>query len=124
MITDLIMPEREGIETIRCILREGAGTPIIAISGGTLTGTADFLAMARELGATAILRKPFEPIELLLLVERCLGDEFRSTNSGRSRGLNPHHLPVPVILHNAGTIRHSCHDQASDCSNRRTELWS
>jgi DNA-binding response OmpR family regulator len=75
VITDLIMPEREGIETIRHIRREGADTPIIAISGGTLTGTADFLAMARELGATAILRKPFEPIELLLLVERCLGDE-------------------------------------------------
>ncbi len=72
VITDLIMPEREGIETIRQILRDGAGTPIIAISGGTLTGAADFLAMARELGATAILRKPFEPIELLLLVERCL----------------------------------------------------
>jgi hypothetical protein len=33
------------------------------------------------LGATAILRKPFEPIELLLLVERCLGDESVSTNS-------------------------------------------
>jgi CheY-like chemotaxis protein len=75
VITDLIMPEREGIETIRHILREGPNIPIIAISGGTLTGTADFLSMARELGATAILRKPFEPIELLLLVERCLGDE-------------------------------------------------
>lgn len=75
VITDLIMPEREGIETIRHIRREGPNTPIIAISGGTLTGTADFLVMARELGATATLRKPFEPIELLLLVERCLGDE-------------------------------------------------
>jgi CheY-like chemotaxis protein len=75
VITDLIMPEREGIETIRLIRRDGPDTPIIAISGGTLTGTADFLVMARELGASAILRKPFEPIELLLLVERCLGDE-------------------------------------------------
>jgi CheY-like chemotaxis protein len=74
VITDLIMPEREGIETIRHIRYEGPNVPIIAISGGTLTGTADFLAMARELGATAILRKPFEPIELLLLVEGCLGN--------------------------------------------------
>lgn len=81
VITDLIMPEREGIETIRHILREGPNTPIIAISGGTLTGTADFLAMARELGATAILRKPFEPIELLLLVERCLGDSPVTTGA-------------------------------------------
>jgi CheY-like chemotaxis protein len=75
VITDLIMPEREGIETIRYIRRDGPDVPIVAISGGTLTGAADFLAMARELGATAILRKPFEPIELLLLVERCLGNE-------------------------------------------------
>jgi hypothetical protein len=36
--------------------------------------------MARELGATAILRKPFEPIELLVLVERCLGDEQVADN--------------------------------------------
>lgn len=75
VITDLIMPEREGIETICLIRRQGPTIPIIAMSGGTLTGTADFLAMARELGATAILRKPFEPIELLLLVERCLGHD-------------------------------------------------
>jgi DNA-binding NtrC family response regulator len=73
VITDLIMPEREGIETIRHILRDGPRTPIIAMSGGTLTGTADFLAMARELGACDILRKPFEPLDLLETVERCLG---------------------------------------------------
>ena len=73
VITDIIMPEREGIETIRQLLCDGPGTPIIAISGGTRSGTADFLAMARELGATAILRKPFEPLDLLDEVERCLG---------------------------------------------------
>jgi len=73
VITDIIMPEREGIETIRQLLREGPGTPIIAISGGTRTGAADFLAMAQELGASAILRKPFEPLDLLEYVERCLG---------------------------------------------------
>jgi CheY-like chemotaxis protein len=72
VITDIIMPEREGIETIRQLLREGPGTPIIAISGGTRAGAADFLAMARELGASAILRKPFEPLDLLEHVERCL----------------------------------------------------
>lgn len=73
VITDIIMPEREGIGTIRQILREQPGTPIIAISGGTISGAADFLAMARELGATAILRKPFEPRDLLDHVAHCLG---------------------------------------------------
>ncbi|HEY3917559.1 MAG TPA: response regulator [Stellaceae bacterium] len=72
VITDIIMPEREGIGTIRQILRERPGTPIIAISGGTITGAADFLAMARELGATEALRKPFEPADLLDHVTRCL----------------------------------------------------
>ena len=72
VITDLIMPVREGIETIHRIRREGADLPIIAMSGSARKGGADFLAMARELGATAVLRKPFEPAELLDAVNGCL----------------------------------------------------
>jgi DNA-binding response OmpR family regulator len=72
VITDLIMPEREGIETIRYMLRERPDIPIVAISGGIRTGTVDFLVMARELGASDILRKPFEPIDLLTCVGRYL----------------------------------------------------
>jgi CheY-like chemotaxis protein len=77
VITDLIMPEREGIETIRQIRREQPGIPIIAISGSTRTTGADFLAMAGELGATEILRKPFEPLDLLDHVARCLSGASR-----------------------------------------------
>jgi DNA-binding response OmpR family regulator len=74
VITDLIMPEREGIETIRHIRRERPNFPIIAMSGSTRQDGADFLAMARELGASEILRKPFEPADLLACVTRCLAD--------------------------------------------------
>jgi DNA-binding response OmpR family regulator len=74
VITDLIMPEREGIETIRQILAESPTMKIIAISGGGRNGTADFLEMARELGASEILRKPFDPAELLECVAHCLAD--------------------------------------------------
>lgn len=73
VITDIIMPEREGIETIRQIRREAPSLPIIAISGSTRVDGPDFLAMARELGATDVLRKPFEPLDLLARVTRCLG---------------------------------------------------
>jgi CheY-like chemotaxis protein len=72
VITDLIMPEREGIETIRQIRREQPDLPIIAMSGSTRSGGADFLSMAYELGANEILRKPFEPLDLLNCVRRCL----------------------------------------------------
>ncbi|HVA15848.1 MAG TPA: response regulator [Stellaceae bacterium] len=73
VITDLIMPDREGIETIRLILRDQPGMPIIAISGSGRIGSADFLSMARELGASDILRKPFEPRDLLELVAHHVG---------------------------------------------------
>src|SRR5690242_13143113 len=54
VITDIIMPEREGLETIiemRTLWPEG---PIIAISGGGRDGNADFLQMAERLGANTI----------------------------------------------------------------------
>ncbi len=61
-ITDLTMPGREGIETIRALRQEAPGVGIIAISGA-LGG--EFLEVARVLGAQAVLRKPLDA-ELLL----------------------------------------------------------
>jgi CheY-like chemotaxis protein len=72
VITDILMPEREGIETSLELRRREPGQPIIAISGGGRAGGADFLAMARRMGADAVLPKPFEPDELLDTVARCL----------------------------------------------------
>jgi len=62
VITDLVMPEQEGIETIRALRREVPGVGIIATSGafGGL-----FLKAAKTLGADAVLAKPVTP-ELLL----------------------------------------------------------
>jgi len=72
VITDIIMPEREGIETIRQILRERPDTKILAMSGGGGRGGIDFLTMAHQLGASDVIRKPFDPRELLDRVAGCL----------------------------------------------------
>jgi len=78
VITDILMPESEGIETISALSRAKPGIPIIAITGGapieSIPGgrTLDYLAIARELGARATLRKPFTRRELLDVVESCL----------------------------------------------------
>lgn len=72
VITDIIMPEQEGIETIIQLLRDNPAARIIAVSGGGRLGSMDFLTVANKLGAAAILRKPFEPAELLGCVERTL----------------------------------------------------
>jgi len=72
VITDLIMPDQEGIETIIEMLREDPAARIVAVSGGGRLGSMDFLAVAQKLGASEILRKPFEPAELLGCVARAL----------------------------------------------------
>jgi DNA-binding response OmpR family regulator len=72
VITDIIMPEQEGIETITQIRREVHDAKIIAVSGGGRIGSADFLGMARKLGANDILAKPFLPEDLLGRVKNCL----------------------------------------------------
>jgi CheY-like chemotaxis protein len=65
VITDIIMPEQEGIDTIIQIRRERPAIKIIAISGGGRIRNIDFLEMAQSLGADGVLAKPFEADELL-----------------------------------------------------------
>jgi CheY-like chemotaxis protein len=68
VVTDIVMPDQEGIETIIAIRRDNPDMPIIAISGGN----ADFLHAASALGATRILRKPFGGAALLRAIGECL----------------------------------------------------
>lgn len=72
VITDIIMPEEEGIGTIRRMLAEQPETKIIAISGGGRVGNFDVLRIAENIGAMATMRKPFAPREFINLVSECL----------------------------------------------------
>jgi DNA-binding response OmpR family regulator len=74
VITDILMPQKEGIEIIREIRSLVPATPIIAISGGGGSGQADYLKMAQAFGANAALAKPFDPEALLALVKRFASD--------------------------------------------------
>ena len=70
IITDLIMPGKEGLEIIREL---GKGYPlvkIIAMSGGGRTGTTDYLKVARAFGAQEVLEKPFPHHEILDAIRR------------------------------------------------------
>lgn len=73
VITDLIMPNKEGIETILRIRRERPDIRIIAISGGGRYGNADLLPLAQSVGADAVVAKPFEAGELLSPLRRLAG---------------------------------------------------
>ena len=65
VITDIVMPEKEGIETIIEIKQSWPQIKIIAISGGGRICAEDYLHIARELGADVTLKKPFTRSELL-----------------------------------------------------------
>ncbi len=74
VITDIVMPEKEGVETIVQVRLDNPKLPIIAISGGGRIGPADYLEAARQLGANHVFAKPFDRKELLATVEACVAE--------------------------------------------------
>jgi CheY-like chemotaxis protein len=74
VITDIIMPEKEGLETIGELRRENPAIRIIAISGGGRMDPRSCLSLAREFGAGRTLLKPFDREELLAAVAEMLGE--------------------------------------------------
>lgn len=72
VLTDILMPGTEGIETIFKIRRALPETRIIAMSGGGQAGNFDFLKLAERAGADAVLAKPFRAVELTEAVDRLL----------------------------------------------------
>jgi two-component system, chemotaxis family, chemotaxis protein CheY len=74
VITDILMPKKEGIETIREIRRLAPGVKILAISGGAGIGTPHYLDMAAKLGADVTLMKPFSAAALRSAVSALLAD--------------------------------------------------
>ncbi|MFP4381877.1 MAG: response regulator [Candidatus Sumerlaeia bacterium] len=74
LITDIVMPEMEGIETIIQIRKKHPRLPMIAISGGGQISSDVYLAMAKNLGASRTLSKPFTKSELLDAVSKALNE--------------------------------------------------
>ena len=70
VVTDIIMPNREGVETLMAIKALDPDVKILAISGGGRLGSTDLLAMARGLGADAVMAKPFRSTEIISAVAR------------------------------------------------------
>lgn len=72
VVTDIIMPEKEGLETIIEIRRKWPNLPIVAISGGGRTRQLHFLELSRDFGANEIMQKPFKPSQLIVSLNRLL----------------------------------------------------
>jgi CheY-like chemotaxis protein len=73
VITDLIMPEKEGLETIMELRQHHPRIKIIAMSGGGRLSNEDYLHLAKRFGATVALAKPFTREELKAALAEALG---------------------------------------------------
>jgi DNA-binding NtrC family response regulator len=70
LITDIFMPGTDGLEAIVAFRSRWPDLKIVAISGGGVVAKRDYLGVAAEIGANAMMRKPFDPQELLDTVDR------------------------------------------------------
>jgi len=73
IITDLVMPEKEGLELITELRAKHPQLKIIAMSGGGRVNAVDYLKIAKRLGVDGVLAKPFSSDELQLLLRTVLG---------------------------------------------------
>ena len=76
VITDILMPEKEGIETIIELRKQHSGLKIIAISGGGKGDAGHYLQVARAFGADRSFGKPFECSEILQAIEELTAQSF------------------------------------------------
>jgi len=77
MVTDIFMPEKEGLETIMDAKKADPSVKILAMSGGGRVWNMDALPVALSLGADAVLHKPFRREEFLGLVRQLLAPTVR-----------------------------------------------
>lgn len=75
VITDIIMPEKEGLEIITEFRRDYPSVKLIAISGGGRIGPANYLKMAKLLGAERTFAKPVDTSQLLSAIEELLATD-------------------------------------------------
>jgi two-component system, chemotaxis family, chemotaxis protein CheY len=68
VITDILMPEMDGVEVIQAVRRLAPQVRIIAMSGGGRNSAEFYLALAAKVGAHRALGKPFSPEEVLTMV--------------------------------------------------------
>ena len=73
VITDIVMPEKEGLEMIREVRSRYPEMKIIAISGGGRLDSGEYLEPARHFGAAKVLRKPFQKKDMVEAVKDLLG---------------------------------------------------
>ena len=70
IVTDIVMPDRDGIDLIRTLHKTNPEIKIVCISGGGIFDVSEYLYMAKRLGAAAVLQKPVRGADLDRVIDR------------------------------------------------------
>jgi DNA-binding NtrC family response regulator len=89
VITDILMPEKDGLEIIPEIRLRWPELKIIAVSGGGYCDAGMYVDLSLKLGATQALEKPFAQEKLLAVLRKCL-DESQPETQSHAPGRTPH----------------------------------
>lgn len=80
LITDIIMPQKEGLELIIELRKKNKDLKIIAISGGGRIGPEGYLPLAKRLGADLVFQKPLVQKEFVNAISKLLGENNPRNN--------------------------------------------
>jgi len=83
VISDVIMPDCDGIELVMAIRRKQPDVPVIIISGGGRVNAGQYLSMAEKLGAASVFEKPFDTSEFRSTAARLLGEAEDGAAAGQ-----------------------------------------
>ena len=89
VVTDIVMPDSDGLEVIRILTSDHPGVRIIAISGGGMIHRTTYLDLAHLLGAHLTLHKPVLPSDLIFAVSELLDDPRASRDADAVRASEP-----------------------------------
>jgi DNA-binding NtrC family response regulator len=78
VITDIVMPEKEGLEIIMHIHKSNPSIPIIAVSGGARIEPGSYLDIAKQLGAKYTFTKPINRSELVAAINTCIKNKSQT----------------------------------------------
>jgi DNA-binding response OmpR family regulator len=81
VLLDILMPNKEGLETLIELKRRFPDITIFVMSGGGTRSSHDFLSVASKFGADAVLRKPFSPQSLFDLIDAKIGTVHKSASA-------------------------------------------
>ncbi len=74
LITDIVMPEKEGLEVLMTLRKRQPPVKIIAMSGGGRVSASDYLRIAKHLGAAKVLTKPFSNDAMIAAIDEVLAE--------------------------------------------------